>query len=250
MPDIRMLLPAVGLSVALLAGCANLERGEGIEDLRRQAEAMLGGDASSGALTGDEIVRGLKAALETGSNTVVARLGSDGGFSGDPRVRVPLPRALAEARDYASRVGLEGRFDALELRLNEAAEAATPQARALFIDAIRAMSVDDARAILDGPDDAATQYFRDRTGADLATAMRPLVDDALSDVGAVRAFDQLLERYRRIPLAPEIDADLTGHVVDEGIDGIFLYLAEEERAIRENPLKRTSEILRRVFGAT
>jgi hypothetical protein len=110
--------------------------------------------------------------------------------------------------------------------------------------------VDDARGILKGSDDAATQYFRGKTGAQLANDMRPLVDQALAQVGAVKSFNDLLGRYNRIPGVPKVEADLTGHVVDEGTDGIFYYLAREEKAIRENPLKRTSELLQRVFGSS
>jgi len=139
-------------------------------------------------------------------------------------------------------------FDDLELRLNRAAEKATPKAKQLFIDAVRDMSVQDARGILQGPDDAATTYFRNKTGPSIESAMRPLVDESLADVGAVQTFNTILKRYQSIPLAPKIDADLTGHVVSKGSSGIFHYLAEEEKAIRTNPLKRTSELLQRVFG--
>ncbi len=156
---------------------------------------------------------------------------------------------MQKARKLASKVGLEGSFDDLELKLNRAAEEATPKAKELFMSAIRDMSVDDAKGILQGPDNAATQYFRGKTGDSLQAQMRPIVDQALAQVGAVNSFNQLLAKYNKIPLAPKVEADLTGHVVEEGSDGIFYYLAEEEKAIRENPLKRTSEILQRVFGS-
>ena len=134
--------------------------------------------------------------------------------------------------------------------MNEAAEAATPKAKELFLSAIQSMSVNDARGILQGPDDAATQYFRNRTGTDLEAEMRPIVDSALAEVGAVNTFNDLMSRYRTIPLAPKIEADLTGYVVDQSTDGIFYYLAREEMEIRNNPVKRTSDILRRVFGGS
>jgi len=181
-------------------------------------------------------------------STVVSQLGTDGGFDGDSLIRIPLPNALLKTRDLASKVGLDGQFNELESRLNKAAELATPKAKDLFVGAIRSMSVTDARGILNGPDDAATTFFLDKTGADLQSAMRPIVDNALAQVGAVNVFNSVLSSYRRIPGAPSVDADLTGHVVEKGSDGIFYYLAEEEKAIRENPLKRTSEILQRVFG--
>lgn len=230
----------------LLVSCAG--DGPKLDDLTAVARSALGG-SESGPLSGDEITRGLKEALVTGSGIVVSQLGQADGFSGDPAIRIPLPESLQKARELASRVGLEGSFDDLELKLNRAAEQATPKAKKLFLSAIRDMSVDDAKGILQGPDNAATEYFRQKTGDSLKAQMRPIVDQALAQVGAVNSFNQLLAQYNKIPLAPRVDADLTGHVVDEGSDGIFYYLAEEEKSIRENPLKRTSEILQRVFGS-
>ena len=237
-------------TAAILTGCAS-DGGYKLDDLKAVAESALSGDASAagGALSIDEITRGLKEALTTGSNTVVSQLGAAKGFSADPAIRIPLPKSLLKARDIAKKVGLQGSFDDLELKLNEAAEEATPKAKALFVTAIKDMSVDDAKGILQGPDDAATEYFRGKTGANLQQQMRPIVDSALANVGAVSSFNSLLAKYYNIPLAPKVDADLTGHVVDEGSDGIFYYLAQEEKSIRENPLKRTSQILQRVFGS-
>jgi len=229
----------------LLVSCAG--DGQNFGELASAASTALAGSERS-ALSVDDITRGLKEALTTGSNAVVGQLGQANGFSDDPTIRIPLPESLQKARDIASRVGLESSFDDLELKLNRAAEQATPKAKALFLGAISDMSVDDAKGILQGPDNAATEYFRAETGDALQAQMRPIVDQALSQVGAVSSFNQLLTRYNNIPLAPKIDADLTAHVVEEGSDGIFYYLAQEEKAIRENPLKRTSEILQRVFG--
>lgn len=239
-------IAGVVLSSLLLASCAG--DGPKFEDIKQAAESALGG-STSGPLSVDEITRGLKEALTTGSGAVVSQLGQSDGFNADPAIHIPLPNALVKARDIASKVGLEGSFDDLELRLNRAAEEATPKAKALFVSAIRSMSVDDAKGILQGPDNAATEYFRAKTGSQLQAQMRPIVDQALAKVGAVSSFNKLLSQYNNIPLAPKVDADLTGHVVDEGADGIFYYLAQEEKAIRENPLKRTSEILQRVFGS-
>ena len=241
---------AVLFSTVVLSACAS-DGGYKLDDLKAVAESAIAGDSSSavGALSTDEITLGLKEALTTGANAVVSQLGAAKGFSDDPAIRIPLPKSLVKARDIASKVGLEGSFDDLELKLNEAAEAATPKAKALFVTAIKDMSVEDASGILKGPDDAATEYFRGKTGVSLEEQMRPIVDSALADVGAVASFNSLLSKYNKIPLAPKVDADLTSHVVDEGSNGIFYYLAQEEKAIRENPLKRTSQILQRVFGS-
>ena len=237
------------LSSVLLVSCA--ADGPNLDGLKQAAESVLSSDGGSvtGPLSIDEITRGLKEALTSGSSAVVSQLGAANGFSGDPAIRIPLPASLVKARDLASKVGLEGSFDELELKLNEAAEEATPKAKALFVNAIQAMSVEDAKGILQGPDNAATEYFRGKTGSQLQAQMRPIVDQALAKVGAVSTFNQLLSKYNNIPLAPKVDADLTGHVVEEGSEGIFYYLAQEEKAIRENPVKRTTDILKRVFGS-
>ncbi|MFK7891295.1 MAG: DUF4197 domain-containing protein [Granulosicoccus sp.] len=229
-------------------GCAT--DGAKLGDILADAGTVLSETAGSSGnpLGSDEITRGLKEALATGSNIVVSQLGQANGFSDDPAVRIPLPESLQKARKFAARVGLDKSFNDLEDRLNKAAEEATPKARDLFLGAISSMSVTDAKDILRGSDNAATQYFRDKTGDKLQAQMRPIVDSALSQVGAVSKFNELLASYNSIPLAPKVDADLTGHVVKEGSDGIFYYLAQEEKAIRDNPLKRTSTLLQRVFG--
>lgn len=229
----------------LLVSCAG--NGQQLGDLASVAKSALDG-SGGGPLSTDDITKGLKEALVTGSSAVVSQLGQTNGFNDDPTIRIPLPDSLLKAREFASNVGLAAPFDDLELKLNRAAEEATPKAKALFLNAIRDMSVDDAKGILQGPDDAATEYFRGRTGTSLQAEMQPIVDQALSQVGAVSSFNDLLGKYNNIPFAPKVDADLTGYVVEESSNGIFYYLAQEEKAIRENPLKRTSEILQRVFG--
>lgn len=233
------------LASALVAGCAT--DGANLDDILAGASSVLS-DSSAGPLSTDEITRGLKEALTTGSNAVVGQLGAADGFNSDPVIRIPLPESLQKARKLAEKVQLDGAFNDLEIRLNRAAEQATPKAKALFVNAIQSMSLSDAKGILQGPDNAATEYFRNKTGADLQAQMRPIVSQALAQVGAVSTFNDLLAKYNNIPFAPKVDADLTGHVVEEGSNGIFYYLAQEEKAIRENPLKRTSKLLQRVFG--
>ncbi|MBX2881358.1 MAG: DUF4197 domain-containing protein [Granulosicoccus sp.] len=237
-------LATLALVSSVMAGCAS---DGNLGEILAEAESVLAG-SSAGSLTTNEITQGLKQALAVGSDTVVGQLGRANGFNADPTIRIRLPESLQKARKVAAKVGLDESFNDLETRLNRAAEQATPKAKTLFISAIRSMSVSDAKGILQGPDNAATVYFRDKTGDSLKGQMRPIIDQALSEVGAVRTFNDLLARYNKIPFAPKVDADLTGHVVDQGSDGIFHYLAKEEKAIRENPLKRTSKLLQRVFA--
>jgi len=238
------LILCLSLTIAL-TGCSNSS--SVLKELEQAAGQVLAD--SGGGLSTNDIARDLKQALSVGSQNVVGQLGQANGFNNDPVAHIPLPRSLEKVRDVARKVGLSGELDNLEVRLNRAAEQATPKAKALFLSAISRMSIDDAVGILRGPDDAATQYFRGTMGSDLADEMRPIIDDSLAQVGAVRSFNSLLASYRKIPLAPPIEADLTNHVLEKGVDGIFHYIAVEEKAIRDNPVKRTTELLQRVFGA-
>ncbi|MBW2675473.1 MAG: DUF4197 domain-containing protein [Deltaproteobacteria bacterium] len=211
-------------------------------------KTVTGKSQQTGA-TVEEIGAGLKDALRVGSERVVSRLGRVNGFNSDSDVHIPLPKQLNTVKSALEKIGMSGSLKDLELKLNRAAEAATPKAKRLFRQAIAEMKFDDVRAIYEGPQDAATRYFRGRMSPSLAREMRPVVRRSLASVGAVQAYDGVMKRYRSIPLVPEVKADLTDYVVEKGIDGINHYMAQEEAAIRGNPAKRTTELLRRVFGA-
>lgn len=200
-------------------------------------------------MTTEEIGSGLKEALKVGTERVVGQLGQTDGFNADPAVHIPLPGSLQTARKMLQQVGMDSLLSDLELRLNRAAEAATPKAKALFWQAISDMSLEDVKGIYNGPEDAATRYFQQKMSPDLATEMRPVVEQSLADVGAVQTYDKVMQQYRALPFAPDVKTDLSGYVVDKGMAGIFHYLAVEEAAIRKDPAKRTTELLRKVFGA-
>jgi len=209
--------------------------------------ALSGESKSVSELTTSEVGNGLKEALRVGTKRVVENLGQTDGFNLDPNIRIPLPSQLQQAQRLLEKVGMDGLLTDLEVRLNRAAEIATPKAQRLFIETIQDMTLEDVMAIYNGPDDAATQYFREATSTQLAAEMKPVVDEGLAEAGAVKAYDTMLERYNAIPFAPKVNADLGDYVVEQGMNGIFFYLAEEEAAIRENPAKRTTELLKKVF---
>ena len=192
---------------------------------------------------------GLKEALRVGTDTVVGNLGQPGGFDLDPQIHIPLPGQLDKARKILGRLGMDSMLVDLETRLNEAAEIATPKAKQLFMDAINDMTLDDVMAIYKGPDDAATQYFRSKMSAPLALEMKPVVDSSLEDVGALQLYDSVMQQYEEVPFAPKVNLDMSDYVVEKGMDGIFYYLAKEEAAIRNNPAKRTTDLLKSVFGS-
>ncbi len=196
-----------------------------------------------------DVAAGLTEALVVGTDRVVGQLGQQGGFLDDPKVRIPLPGALEKAQSALKLAGMSGMVDDLEVRMNRAAEQATPVARDLVVDAIKGLTFQDAAGILSGPDDSATQYLEGKTGGELGELLHPIVDRALADAGAVKAFDGVVDQYQTIPFASKLKVDLSGHVVDYTKKAIFGYLAEEEAAIRTNPAARTTTLLKSIFGS-
>ena len=207
------------------------------------------GNSTQSNLTSEEVGLGLKDALLVASETVVSQLGREDGFNGDPAIHIPLPQQLATAQEWLDKVGMADLLYNLEMKLNRAAEVATPKAKDLFFRAISEMTFDDVLNIYNGPDDAATRYFEEKMSPPLTREMSPIVSDSLAEVGAIQSYDSAMKEYSSIPFAPDVKADLTTYVVEKGIEGIFHYIAIEEAAIRENPAKRTTELLQKVFGA-
>jgi len=207
------------------------------------------GSTAQQALSSEEVGAGLKDALLVGSENVVSQLGRLDGFNLDPAIHIPLPNQLKSVKSMLAKVGMSSMLDDLELKLNRAAEVATPKAKELFAQAISEMTFDDVMNIYNGPDDAATRYFQGKMTPPLAREMQPVVEQSLAEVGAVQSYDNVMKEYRSMPFVPDVKTDLTSYVVDKGMDGIFHYIAVEEAAIRQNPAKRTTELLQRVFGA-
>ncbi len=212
-----------------------------------------GGAASSATiapgLSDDKIAAGLKEALNISAKKVVAQLGKEGGFALDPKIRIPLPAPLAKADSALKKIGMGALTRDLETRMNRAAELATPKARDLFVTAIKQMTLKDARSILSSQQDAATVYLRKTMGKQLETDMKPIVSKTLSDAGAVRAYDQVAGQYAQLPFVSGLKTNMNDYVATKAVDGIFYYVAQEEAAIRKNPAKRTTELLKTVFGA-
>ena len=203
--------------------------------------------SGQGELSEQSIAAGLREALDVGSGRAVDSLGRADGFL-NSAFHIPLPEELRQARAVAASIGLDGIFEDLEVRLNRAAEAAAPQAKALFVNAVRQLTFQDVMSIYSGADDAATQYMRRTTEARLRAQMRPIIDRSLSEVGALRMYEDLVNRYNRIPLVQPLNADVTGHVLTLAGNALLTRLAQEEGAIRREPAKRTTQLLRQVFG--
>lgn len=238
----KALVPLVAM--AILATSASASAGW----LDKLKGMVSGDEEKQQALSADEVGGGLKEALKVGTERVVGTLGTTDGFNLDPNVHIPLPQELAQVKAVLGKVGMDSMLTDLETRLNRAAEVATPKAKQLFIASIQDMTLDDVMSIYKGPDDAATQYFKARMSAPLAIEMKPVIDASLADVGAAKSYDAAMAHYNSVPFAPKVDANLSDYVVQKGMDGIFFYLAEEEAAIRRDPAKRTTDLLKRVFS--
>lgn len=246
----RRFVVAVMACAVLAASPANaqglLEKGQGF--LEKALEAVPEG-VTGEALSEADIDSGLREALRVGTERVVATLGQVDGFNTDADVHIPLPGSLATVQTALGRVGLSSLADDLELRMNRAAEQAVPEAKELFFNAISEMTLEDVQGILSGPEDAATRFFQGKMTPPLTDRFAPIVNTELADAGAIQAYDKMIGDYDKIPFVPSVEADLAPYVVEKALDGLFLFLAREEAAIRTDPVKRTTDILKKVFGA-
>lgn len=205
--------------------------------------------AVTGALTEDEMVAGLREALDKGVNYAIQQLGRENGFLADPQVRIPMPEQLGWAEKALRTLRQDELADQFVASMNHAAERAVPEAIDIFRDVLSQMTIADARAILQGPEDAATRYFREHSESELQARLRPLVSRATGEVGVTRYYKEMTERAKFLsPFVSEETLDLDGYVTQRALDGLFLKIAEEERKIRENPLERTTDLLKRVFS--
>jgi len=198
---------------------------------------------------GGDVVAGLKEALEVGTTNAVARTSRVNGYLGDPQIRIGLPESLDGMAMALRAIGLGSQVDALEVSMNRAAEHAAAEATDIFWRGIERMTFSDAQAILGGGNTAATDYFERTTRGELRTRFHPIVDAKLSDVGVVRAYDELIGRYEALPFAEKPSFDLRSYVTEGALDGLFEVLGEEETRIRNDPAARTTALLRKVFGS-
>jgi hypothetical protein len=200
-------------------------------------------------LTSKDASGGLKEALTQGAGKAVAALGRADGFLGNPKVKIPLPESLQQVEGMMRTFGLGKHADELIMTMNRAAEAAVPEAKALLVNSVKQMSVQDAKGILSGGDDAATQYFKRTTSGPLAERFRPIVKKAMQKVKLAEKYDQFAGKAAKFGLIKEADAQLDNYVTQKALDGLYLMIAEEEKAIRKDPVSAAGSLARKVFGA-
>jgi Protein of unknown function (DUF4197) len=210
----------------------------------------LGSADSPGAgLDNGTIVKGLKEALATGTGRAVASVSRQDGYFGNQAIKILVPEKLRSAADLLRQFGYRQEVDDFVLGMNRAAEKAAPKATEYFIAALKSMSFDDARKILQGGNTSATEYFRQKTGAEIHRAFEPVVSDSLQQVGAVKSYRQMMDTFKSIPFAGSATTfDLDDYVATKAVDGLFSMVGEEEKKIRTDPAARGTELLRTVFG--
>ena len=203
---------------------------------------------SLGDISNRDAVGGLKQALSQGATKAVEVLGKQDGFLGNPKVRIPLPDSLQKAEGMMRRFGMSKQADELVTSMNHAAESAVQEAKPLLLDAVKKMSVEDAKKILNGGDDAATLYFRDKTAAPLTQKFLPIVRQSTAKAQLTEKYDQFAGAGKRFRLVKEKDAKLEDYVARKALDGMYLMIAEEERAIRQDPAGAVGSLAKKVFG--
>lgn len=226
-----------------------------VKDALKNNQASSGATSSStsgagvGSLTNAETSDGLKEALTQGVGKAVASLGAADGFLGNKEVKIPLPNSLKKVEKAMKMVGMGKQSDELVLKMNRAAEAAVPEAKTLLVDSIKQMSLADAKAILTGPKDAATQYFKRTTSKQMGDKFLPIVQKATEKVQLADSYNKYAGQGAKLGLVKKEDANINQYVTQKALDGVYLMIAKEEAAIRQDPLGQSSALLKKVFGS-
>ncbi len=213
-----------------------------------EIEKRMGVNAGPG-LSESKVASGLKQALQVGSTNAVKIVGKQNGYFGNEAIKILMPKELRPLESGLRTIGFGPKIDDFILSMNRSAEAAAPAARKIFIDAILAMSFDDAKRILSGDNTAATQYFKEKTTGQLTDAFTPVVKKTMAQNGVVKQYEGLTEQYKNIPFASSKSLDIDHYVVSKALDGLFYELGEQEKQIRTNPAARTTSLLKEVFAA-
>ncbi|MEI8191916.1 MAG: DUF4197 domain-containing protein [candidate division NC10 bacterium] len=231
---------ALGMLLLLAATPAKAQ----VEQLLRG----LGGVVPQGGPSEGTIASGLKEALQIGTQNAINLTGKTDGYFGNQAIKILMPEKLRTLEKGLRAVGYGPKVDEFVLSMNRAAERAAPAAKQIFWEAIGSMSFEDVRKIWSGGDTAATEYFRAKTSGALGNAFRPLVEKATNEVGVTRQFKDLVGRFQAFPFARVESLDVDQYVVGKALDGLFHVLGEEEKKIRTNPVARTTDLLKEVFG--
>jgi hypothetical protein len=245
----KLYTPLLVFAFSTMLGCAQINLGN-LQEAADKADEMLNG--SSGALSEDEIISGLKDALRVGAESAVSTVSIADGFNKDPLIKIPFPEDAQKVKTAAINLGLSQKVEQFETTLNRAAEEASKEAVPVFVDAITSITIQDGMGILKGENNAATKYLDSKTRIALETKFSPIVQSAIEKVSLTSYWEPLAAAYNTSIIftgGEEIDPDLNAYITSRAIDGLFVYIAKEEKNIRDNPAARITEILQKVFGS-
>jgi hypothetical protein len=210
--------------------------------------ALAGSNGLAG-LSNQDATAGLRQALTQGAEVAVSQLGKQGGYYSNPKVRIPLPASLEKGQAMLRKVGMGKQLDELEVTMNQAAEAAVVEAKPVLVNAVKQMTVTDAKQILSGGDTAATDFFERTTSDELTQRFLPIIKKHTDKLGVSAQYKQLAQPVAGFGLIDKKQANLDSYVTQKALDGLFLMVGEEERAIRKDPVGQSSALLQKVFGA-
>ncbi len=213
------------------------------------SSSSTGSSAGLNSLSNEEASGGLKEALTQGVGKAVGTLGAADGFFGNKEVKIPLPKSLKKIEKGMKLMGMGKQSDELVLKMNRAAEAAVPEAKALLVGSIKQMTLADAKGILTGPQDAATQYFKRTTSKQMGEKFLPIVTKATENVQLAASYNKYAEMGSKFGVVKKEDANIEQYVTNKALDGLYLMIAKEEAAIRKDPLGQASSLLKKVFGS-
>ncbi len=227
----------------ILGACTTAQINQTIGEVNKS----MGGSATP-QLTTAEVGEGLKEALVKGISTGSDLVSQVDGYFKNPEIKIPFPPEVKKVEDKLRQIGLGSEVDKFVLTLNRGAEDAAKEAKPIFITAIRSMTIQDAWNILKGEDNAATEYLKRTTTSQLKEKFRPVIQNSLNKVNATKYYSDLVTRYNQIPFVEKVNPDLNEYATDKAMEGLFLMIAKEEKNIRDNPVARTTDLLKKVFS--
>jgi len=238
----------ISILLLFLAPTVNAQFWKKVKEAAEETVEDVMEEDISTALTEEEIVKGLKEALNIGIEKGVSRLSKPDGYFLDPEIKIPLPNEAKQVEDKLRMLGQDKMVDDAIESLNRAAEDAASSAKELFVSAIKEMTISEALNILNGNKDAATRYLEDHTRAQLVEKFKPIIKVSLDKVNATKYWNSVFSYYNKLPFVSKVNPDLDDYVTNKAIDGLFVQIAKEEKEIRENPIARVTDILKKVFG--
>jgi hypothetical protein len=230
------------IGIAFICGCSSTQINQTLGEVNKALELEQ-------PLTTAEVGEGLKEALIKGISNGSDLASKVDGYFKNPEIKIPFPPEVKKVEDKLRQLGLNNEVDRFILTLNRGAEEAAKEAKPIFITAIKSMTIQDAWGILRGEPDAATQYLKRTTSQQLREKFKPVIQNALNKVNATKYYGDIVSTYNQIPFVQDVNPDLNEYATEKAMEGLFTLIAKEEKNIREDPLARTTELLRRVFKA-